>query len=232
MAVFSVGNRIVEAWGMPWGSDSWKRERLPSSGLVCSYLFENGSSPGMDSGPGGLHLSVYGSPIVQPGKVGAGIYFNSSWYMYSAEVGSLLDSLDEVSFSCFLKPSATTSSYGAICGCLTQYTYSGAILQQVNDGVFRFFGCHDTLNAGFTLPLNEWSHVCAVLEGSVAKVYVNGSLVAEDSCTMSYYDSNGAGFYMGKLGYASIYPKTMVDQLRVYGRALTQQEVLSLSGEA
>jgi hypothetical protein len=102
----------------------------------------------------------------------------------------------------------------------------------MNDGVFRFFGCHDTLNAGFTLPLNEWSHVCAVLEGSVAKVYVNGSLVAEDSCTMSYHDSNGAGFYMGKLGYASIYPKTMVDQLRVYGRALTQQEVLSLSGEA
>jgi len=89
-----------------------------------------------------------------------------------------------------------------------------------------------TLSSG-TIPLNEWVHVCAMVIGGTHQYYINGEDAgasgsgivlpgAADTATVRIGNSRGANReFLG-----------MIDDVRIYNRALTRDEVIqSMQGD-
>jgi hypothetical protein len=80
------------------------------------------------------------------------------------------------------------------------------------------------------LTLNEWQFLAATFNGTNARIYLNGTLVADINfqiITPSTQSSNSC--YIGKSnwpdnGYSSSY----LDDLRFYNKSLTQDEIIEL----
>ncbi len=80
------------------------------------------------------------------------------------------------------------------------------------------------------LPVDEWSHVAAVLGGGTLTVYINGEAAASLPCKGSLTptelplrfgaDSTGANIFRG-----------LMDEIRIYNRALSEGEIRRLAGK-
>ena len=72
----------------------------------------------------------------------------------------------------------------------------------------------------------DWHHVAATYDGSIMKIYLDGVLKASDSNTGTLQSST-ADVMLGKQG--SINPlKGSIDEMLVYGRVLTEEEILQI----
>ena len=81
---------------------------------------------------------------------------------------------------------------------------------------------------GGNWSVGQWSHVVATFENCVTKLYVNGMQVDSEytsgNCIMQDY---GKHAYIGLLGNIGYHLKAVVDEVRIYNRALTSNEVWS-----
>jgi hypothetical protein len=86
-------------------------------------------------------------------------------------------------------------------------------------------GSQITLGGGGSLVLNSWAHVAATYDGSMLRVYLNGTEVASQPRTGAIDTSTGPL----RIGGNSIWPgeffNGLVDDVRVYSRALTAEEI-------
>ena len=109
---------------------------------------------------------------------------------------------------------------------------------QINaDGGLRFVlanGWQTRLDSSVTLGVGEWHHVAATFSQPDMKVYVDGALVgsANHDCALSHEAT--ADVFVAAADHAyypmgSFLPGVM-DEVRIYNRALTAQEVADLSG--
>ena len=76
-------------------------------------------------------------------------------------------------------------------------------------------------NSGIVVPLDEWSYVALVIEPFKVSLYLNDQ-VYTDNRTMS--PGNITNLHIGK-GHYSKYFKGEIDEVTVWNRALTQEEV-------
>ena len=81
--------------------------------------------------------------------------------------------------------------------------------------------------------LEQWIHVCYVFNGINVFIYINGELISTLTITngKEINTANGLNIYLGMediSGYS--YPMNGdIDELRIYNRALTPEEVKALS---
>jgi hypothetical protein len=80
------------------------------------------------------------------------------------------------------------------------------------------------------LATGAWRHVTIVLTGGVGRLYVDGAEVMNDPTAMKPTDIVGLDYaYLGKSQFAAdAYFDGMLDEFRVYNRALSAAEVLAL----
>ena len=78
---------------------------------------------------------------------------------------------------------------------------------------------------GSALALNQWSHLAVVFNGSQAQFYVNGTLVTTASLPATTITARNNGFRLGADANTQQFFKGSLDDVRIYGRALTQAEV-------
>jgi hypothetical protein len=83
------------------------------------------------------------------------------------------------------------------------------------------------------VPLNEWTHIAAVADGSTLKVYLNGVLDAEGEYYAGIYPGTNAAGIGGVVGGAT--PGNSIsrfagriDEPAIYGRALGAAEILAI----
>src|SRR4029079_5541361 len=74
------------------------------------------------------------------------------------------------------------------------------------------------------LPLNTWTHLATTYDGSALRLYVNGTQVATLAATGSIVTSTGALKLGGHALWGEWY-SGLIDELRVYNRALTPTEI-------
>ena len=74
------------------------------------------------------------------------------------------------------------------------------------------------------LPLNTWTHLATTYDGSALRLYVNGTQVATLAATGSIVTSTGALKFGGNALWGEWY-SGLIDELRVYNRALTPAEI-------
>lgn len=86
------------------------------------------------------------------------------------------------------------------------------------------------VTAGEDLPLNEWAHVALTYDGVTMRFYLNGE--EKDSSAFGFSSPNTEDFLLGTSGTcpgAQSFPG-LVDELYVFNRALSAEEVQVLAG--
>ncbi len=76
---------------------------------------------------------------------------------------------------------------------------------------------------------NEWVHFTHVHDGSHTKIYANGMLIVDWEKTIDTTDTNP--FQIGLYGWPDSYFNGLIDELRLYNRALSDGEALWLAGQ-
>jgi Concanavalin A-like lectin/glucanases superfamily len=110
---------------------------------------------------------------------------------------------------------------------------------QLNGGIKRNSGCAagvgwNNVTSTQTISLNQWTFVCLTWDGTTLKAYINGSSVAANTSVSSGSIDNCSG---GTLRIGIEWQNDQapfngkLDDLRLYNRALSEQEILSLYNE-
>ena len=87
-----------------------------------------------------------------------------------------------------------------------------------------FIGSERNATGTSPLPLNAWSYLATTYDGSVLRLYVNGTLASSTAVTGAMAASTG----VLRLGGNSVWGEWfagLIDEVRVYDRALTAVEV-------
>ncbi len=161
----------------------------------------------------------------------SGTYYFNGLNQYIDIANSAAFDTQNLTISVFINPQSITTQNGHIFekgSVNTQYSlfFSGSILyfRTVNS-----VGTMDDLSVTTTtagITNNNWSHIAAVYDGSAKYIYVNGILVGEKNYNMTLktgQTNERIGAYGG--GAPSYYFNGYIDNLQVYNRALSWQEI-------
>lgn len=117
---------------------------------------------------------------------------------------------------------------------LTLIDYGGMVVSQafglaVWNGFYRFYGWGNDMNTAGPTPAGVWTHVCGRYDGSTATIFINGSPIG--SSVRGWNTQGNTGLIGRNLdGNAAINYNGSIDEVRVYGYALTDSEILALYG--
>lgn len=123
----------------------------------------------------------------------------------------------------------------------TGYSSSGNIIKKryTEQYILRFYGTtgqiqgyvyvnggwrYCTTNTAVKAGLNQWSHIVSTYDGNKIKVYVNGV----QGCSFSYtgnINSGNSDLWLGAYSATAELFKGMIDEVRIYGRALSLTEI-------
>lgn len=207
-----------------------------SNGLVAYYPF-NGN--GNDAGGNGNNGTVYGATPAPNrfGIQGSAYSFDGSSSFVSLPASPTL-ATPQFTLSAWVAVGHYVNEPGGVSGGpIILSTYNGA-----GQGLFFWVGPtgearlrlatpsgHYELGSASGIPTSTWAHVVASFDGTTGRVFVNGVQEGTDSNMSPYNYSSGASPTIGKASwYDGLYFPGMIDDVRIYSRALSTNEVQQL----
>ena len=224
--------------------------KIPRDGLVAEYLFEENTK---DTSGNGYDLSASNSTYID-GINGKAICTNASSYIYRNS--NPLGSNKAFTISFYAKTNGTTSE-NAIFILLRNKTWNfdtwnankAILLDRLADSNYTKLGfkihngSEQAVNGGVEIGEwieNTWYHFACSWDGnkgSNIKLYLNNKIIKNVTASYSFSD-NWMSDYMlevmsnGPVGGSYTYrTKGAMDQLRIYNRVLTDEEISSLYKE-
>jgi hypothetical protein len=200
------------------------------AGLVAAYGFDEaaGSTTTDASGNGNVG-SIAGASWVTTGRFGAALRFNGTSSMVSVADAATLDLTNKMTLEAWVQPTAAGGWRTVI---MKERPSSGLAYSLYGDenntgpaGYMNISGDKSVTSTG-ALPLNTWSHVAFTYDGTTMRLYVNGVQVKSKAQTGSASVSAG----MLRIGGNSVwgeYFAGMIDEVRVYNRALSAADIQS-----
>jgi len=194
------------------------------SGLVARYEFENNTNDTSGNGNNGTFFG--GTPSYQTGMVGQALSFDGvANYVQSANTISI--SSAGYTLSAWAKANAFTNYEGIIDIDLT--SANRITLFDYSTGGNRYMFLHGpNASGGVAVPaaINTWYHLAVVSESnSVQKLYANGFLIG----TANLGPQTFAGtLRVGKMQNTGTFFNGLIDDVRLYNRALSQPEIQAL----
>jgi len=171
------------------------------------------------------------------GKIGQALKFNSSTAQ-EVSVGTAPASLafaynHPFSISLWAKPSATVGA-GTFDRLVTIAASSGRFeyFMMANNTTFSINvgknAIGDNSVAGATFTVGQWYHLVGVYDGSTLSLYSNGTKVGSTAYTFGAISSPDGIFSIGGAGATGNTFSGTLDDVRVYNRTLSAQEVQQL----
>jgi len=208
---------------------------IPDLGLVGHWSFDNCDA--RDSSPNALNGTKFGAPACVPGKYGSAYRMNGTSDYFTVPTAAAMPSMavtmsywlnregrvlgsfenyisKELSFQAYLLPNGT-SQFGVWLGVQGLWTGWGSPLT--------------------VLPsLTDWVHYTFTYDSTtrIANTYINGVLVQSvfEPDARAVVRASGYPMYIGRNGSANVYHiRGLIDEVRIYNRALTSDEVRLLA---
>jgi hypothetical protein len=205
-------------------------------GLVGWWkLDETSGAVAADSSGMGNNGTVVGGTWVTSGSVAGAISLENSGD-HIVVPGFSTDLIDnKVSMAGWVYAHGLPDTMGIISKGLTTYSYAMTFNADQSLG----FRINDNSGGGLTnyansmtgtswvgLPLTRWQHVAVTLDGTHASYYINGVLDHTDTIAGLQVGDINQSLYLGR--YGNLYFDGRLDDLRVYNRPMSAQEVSAL----
>ena len=209
-----------------------------SGGLIGQWNFDEADGgQARDSSSGNHHGAVRGAVRVA-GKSGRAIECQQDALVEVPHAASLDDMKDGLTVSAWVNRTADA-------------TWNMIISREIKDGPSEYFGLAVVKNKALfsidpdgahykniksvdDMPVGEWIHLAGTYDNAVFKLYVNGKLAKSEpySIPFKYQDENpliigGNTNSEGKTWVDCFHGR--IDDVRLYNRALTGEEVLQIS---
>lgn len=184
---------------------------------------------------GSLTLISTGAPTAVVGKDGdaaGGFYFNgASQYLSIVNPTGLPSNAEPRTLCVWANPSTllAPAGYAILANYGSAFASSSFGLYQTNNAGTQqvaISGYGDDLVANFTLPVNTWSHLCGTYDGSTARLYVNGRLLASGS---KLYTTGSNYLYIAVQSTLAQYFNGKIDDVRIYNSALSATQIREIA---
>lgn len=218
------------------------------SGLVGYWTFDGGdmtwssdivgtSTDRSGQGNDGKLVSMNRKTSVDGGALGQALSFDGSSGFIDLAKPSSLSLTGGISVSAWIKANSTTCA--SYCDIVANYDSSGQTAQYeftVHNGTLLFDAASSNVfendTSTFSLSSGTWYHVVAVRDAAntATQIYVNGSATTVNRVGSVTVPSAGFGrTAIGRAGdFAGQYFPGMIDDVRIYNRALSAAEVKQL----
>jgi hypothetical protein len=220
----------------------------PAGGLVLALGFEEVSgNPVVDSSTAPMNGVISGATRIAAGKFGRGLSFDgiNDWVTVTDTAASKLDLTTGLTLEAWVNPAVVSGwetvvmkergSAGEGLLAYAMYARDGAPRSGGTAGPAGYLRANpvaSTTDRGVrgatAIPLNTWTHLASTYDGANMRFYVNGVLVGTTAGSGSINVANGAfrvgGNNSAPLGQGEFF-KGLIDEVRVYNRALSAAEI-------
>ena len=204
---------------------------LPSTtsaavGLVAEYSFNEGVGTTVSDASGNSnHGIVSGASWSTLGKYGGALSFDGVNDWVTINDSASLDLTNGMTLEAWVQPTTFANWKSVI------------LKERPGDFVYAFYTnanrpsvwiqtSSSTGSEGASqLPLNSWSHLAATYDGSALRLYVNGVQVSSQAATGNIIASADPLRIGGNSIWSSEFFNGLIDEVRIYNRALTQAEI-------
>jgi alpha-L-fucosidase/lysophospholipase L1-like esterase len=202
------------------------------------FDFDEGQGSTATESVSGQALSIEGGYSWVPGKVGQALRFNGS------DTSIVTDSIvkDNFTFAAWIKPESDGANRiilgqgitGSQTNMFNWWIANGKLEFLMADALGQGHSLWPFATASSSIPLNEWTHVAVSKAGSQFKLYIDGQLALTKSASSDIVQTNNpnpfriGGQNAASQGAAEVFHGA-IDELRMYPRTLTDQEVFALS---
>jgi len=204
-----------------------------TSGLVGYWSFNGPDISGMtayDGSTGGNNGTLVNGPTVAIGKMGQGLAFNGTNRYVSVPSSLSLTPTNAITVSAWIKPSLL-GTREFIATKWLGFTVELATDNTVTSGVYVDSGQRMTPSTS-VLPNNTWTFVTFTYDSNTRTLttYLNGGQEIKSTVLsgLASYLMTTSGSSLGIGNYSSYYWNGLLDEVRIYNRALSVSEVKQL----
>jgi len=194
-----------------------------TGGLLAHWQFNEGQGTvAADNSGNGRQAKIHGAQWVEQGD-GFAIRLDGVDDYIDCSAAKSIPITGPVSVEAWIKPLSKAAGLSALMG---QDLHSYLLSFYAIDEVFWYIGGGDN-NVRGKLILNDWNHVAATFDGARINLWINGQLVASQQS--KYQEINQREkLVLGTQGQPHLPRfKGLLDNVRLYNRALTEQEVVA-----
>ncbi|MEM3616896.1 MAG: LamG-like jellyroll fold domain-containing protein [Candidatus Bathyarchaeia archaeon] len=211
----------------------------PQGDLVGYWSFNEGSGAIVRDGSGNSNHGVLNNgPVWVDGRFGKALSFDGVDDYVRIEPSSSLDVTSQITVEAWVYPRAYVDSNGDNSHIISRCAFNGGAIY-----VLQTYSPTST-KAGYAvnqipwhhassadLPLNTWTHLAMTYDGTTVKLYINGEFDSsyaqsgpiEVTSNWLAFGCKPTGPWGGAGTYA--YFNGIIDEVRIYNRALSQQEI-------
>jgi hypothetical protein len=199
--------------------------------MVSYWKFDEGSGLIANDSVGGNQGGLLGAPAWTSGSVGGALSFDGIDDFVVTGNNPSLNFANQLTMEAWINISAIPGPfqwYGVTDkGKFEIYIYNGGFSVLTQGVYFVISGVtYDLFDQG-SIPITpgQWTHVAATFDGTEIRAYVNGQLDFAFIAPGAIDDSSAYGFHIGREPTDGNHFNGLIDEVAVYGRALTQQEI-------
>ena len=212
-----------------------------SNGPAGYWNLDGGSGATVSDASGnGNNGTFVNSPTWTTGISGGALQFDGTGFVSIPSSSTLAINGNAISFGAWYYH--TASANGFILGkTVSDYTYMMGLNQGAQQfmvylqvgGQLKTLSFPNSVPDGLTKYVNTWVHFFVTYDGTTIRAYVNG-VEAANQAASGTITSNSDAFAIGARGGDGSWAKfnSKIDEVRVYNRALSAQEVATLAGAA
>ncbi len=201
----------------------------PTPGLVAAYSFNESSTTSVtDNSGNGRTGTISGATRSASGRNGGALSFDGSNDLVTVPDANALDLSTGMTLEAWVKPSALGTMWRTVLikerpSGLQYALYAGTDTSRPSANVFTNDEYEARGTAGLTL--NAWSHLAATYDGSIVRLYVNGTQVATRTAGGGAMGASTGALKIGGNAIWGEWFSGLIDDVRVYNRALTAPEI-------
>ena len=205
--------------------------RQSPPGLVGAWAFGEGTgTTTADVSGNGNVGTITGASWSTQGRYGNALSFNGTSSVVRVPSSSSLDPGGAMTLEGWVKPTASLSGWRTVLQRQPDAYYLNASsgagdLRPAGGGTFGS-GSSGTLIGPTAIPINTWTHEALTYDGTTMRLYINGVEAANKPQSGAVQSSTNPLWIGGNQPYGE-YFQGLLDEIRVYKRALTPAEIQS-----
>jgi len=196
---------------------------IPSAvpGLVAAYSFDEGDGPRVSDASGNGNAGYIANAVWSEGRFGSALEFSGKGWV-TIRAAQALDATGEMTLQAWIYPTQRETAWRDVITRATSGGESGFSLPAASSTAPPGEGW--VVKGKARLVPGRWSHLATTYDGRVQRLYINGALVASRPLSRTKVAEPGALHVGGSPIWGDRF-KGKIDEVRVYNRALTAEEI-------